>query len=334
MFSEKGIEAKINMRNLVIVPGDIIQDYEIIEEIGRGGFATVFKVRHIRCHIIYAAKFIFMNENELEKGKSSFERETQSLMNIDHPNIIKLYQSFQYLTSYVLILEYCSGGTLNDEIKRYGNLSPEKFHSVASSLTRAIGYLHGLGISHQDIKPQNILFDTMGRPKISDFGISVRTILNERIQSLGFSPKYSAPEQQKCLFHCPFKADIWSLGLTFFFMVSGIEPTVQQSSDTLSLFQMLNWHFMKGTIPHQIRSVIKTMVRINPDDRITINDLASLLSSFDIESDSSETPTPLNRKVSRSTTNLKKTSLILMQNSHLNLRRKKQNDLFPIETFG
>jgi len=118
------------------------------------------------------AKVLETDMDNEKKGWKSFESELNTLIKLDNPNIIRIYDFFNENNKFFLILEYCPNGSLEQEIAKNGKLSITKMRNLTSQLFSAISYSHGCNIAHRDIKPQNVLIDQFGRYKLADFGIA------------------------------------------------------------------------------------------------------------------------------------------------------------------
>ena len=196
-------------------------DYDLKKTIGSGGFATVYLVTSRLYQTEFAAKVTKY------KGTMSGadEAEIRSLMQLDHPNIINLYNYFvddQYL---YMILDYCPGGSLKNLISTKGALPPDAVYAYCKQVAEALAVCHARGLAHRDIKPENVLVDVHGRLKLADFGLGM--ICSRRDQStteVDGSVCYSPPEFFRAVQHNPFKSDIWSLGLVFYFIAKGNIP--------------------------------------------------------------------------------------------------------------
>jgi serine/threonine protein kinase len=125
---------------------------------------------------------------------------------------------FQYL-----FLEFCPAGTLLDVVRKAGPFEGAQLHAACKAILNGLAYIHGRHIAHLDIKPSNIFIDRFGRPKLADFGISRRFADPSSVHRAG-TLAFLAPEVLGCAAYDPFKADIWSLGVTFYVMAFGSDP--------------------------------------------------------------------------------------------------------------
>ena len=170
-------------------------------------------------------------------------------------------------------MDYCSNGTIKDK----GILSYEKFVYYAKQILEAIAFCHSNNIAHRDIKPENIFLDQYDHAKLADFGMAKRFNLegksNEKCGSLMFIP----PEMFQYQEICPFKADIWSLGITFFYMATGSYPF--QANTREELTQMIfrgEIDYNRYPIHPKIRFLLKKMTAKNHENRLTAEKLLEL----------------------------------------------------------
>lgn len=213
--------------------GKTIGRYHILEQLGEGGMAIVFKAYDTRLEREVALKIIRRGAfppELLEEVLKRFEREAKSLARMSHPSIVKVHDFGEHDGSPYLVLEYLPGGTLK---RLLGKPMPwQQAIRLLLPVARGLAYAHQRGILHRDIKPANILITENGEPMLSDFGIA-KILEGEQATSLTSSgmavgtPEYMAPEQWKGQ-TIP-QSDIYSLGIVFYEMVAGRKP---YSADT------------------------------------------------------------------------------------------------------
>jgi len=199
--------------------------YEIIEEVGMGGMAHVYKAR---CHLLNRIVAIKMLRNDLEGGEEfiqRFNREAQSAAGLTHPNIVSIYDVGEDNGNHYIVMEYMEGITLKEYIKQKGKLDPEEASYIALEICSALEAAHEKNIVHRDIKPHNIMITTDNRVKVTDFGIA-RASNNATMhtgESVLGSVHYISPEQARGGYvDC--KSDIYSLGIVFYEMLTGHVP--------------------------------------------------------------------------------------------------------------
>lgn len=200
-------------------------DYELMELIGEGGFAKVFTVLHRKYNQRFALKVLFLSQtNNNESKLESYLKEVSTLEKICHPNVICIYKYFRDRNHVYIILEYCPNGSLKDKIEKEGALSGTEFISIAKQILSALAYFHEQNISHGDIKPANILFDEYNRPKLGDFGLADTIINGSLSENYLCSPAFAPLEVLKRIPYDPFLADMWSFGITCYFMKTAMLP--------------------------------------------------------------------------------------------------------------
>jgi predicted Ser/Thr protein kinase len=205
-------------------------DLEILDLIGHGGMSAVFRARQPRLDRMVALKVLPKSLAATPGFAERFTREGRVLARLSHPNIVTVHDFGESGGFCFLIMEYVDGVNLRQAM-RAGRFTPEQALNIIPVMCEALQYAHSQGVLHRDIKPENILLDTKGRVKIADFGIA--KILNEDgdggmmlTQSgakLGTAP-YMAPEQIEKPGSVDHRADIYSLGVVFYEMLTGELP--------------------------------------------------------------------------------------------------------------
>ena len=199
------------------------------ELIGPGGMGTVYKARHRELDRPVAVKVLHAH---LQQDDASFAerfvREARTLARLDHTNIVRVYDFGHREGVYYLVMEFVDGVTLRQAMAG-GGFTPAEALSMVPRICEALQYAHDQGVVHRDIKPENILLDRSGAPKIADFGLalltgpSTETRLTQTAQVMG-TPQYMAPEQIERRGDVDHRADIYSLGVIFYEMLTGELP--------------------------------------------------------------------------------------------------------------
>lgn len=206
--------------------GKIINDkYRIDELIGVGGMAKVYKAVDITTGETVAIKFLKEENQENASYVRRFEHEAQAGMSLNHPNIVKLLDSSKYENLNYIVFEYVNGPTLKDYIVKHGVFSPRSAVNIIGNILDAIGYAHGQGIIHRDVKPQNVMIMANGTVKLADFGIA--RLVNASTKSftgaaLG-SVHYISPEQAEGK-EITYQTDLYSVGIILYEMLTGKLP--------------------------------------------------------------------------------------------------------------
>ena len=202
---------------------------EIISLLGAGGMGAVYKARQKGLDRLVALKILPEEFGHDVKFALRFTREARTLAKLNHPNIVSVHEFGNVDDVYYFLMEFVDGSTLRDVVQA-GQLAPEHALSIVPHLCDALQYAHDQGFVHRDIKPENILMAKDGSVKIADFGLSrivgngnQATSLTQTHQVLG-TPRYMAPEQFEGSRRVDHRADIYSLGVVFYEMLTGELP--------------------------------------------------------------------------------------------------------------
>ena len=208
---------------------------EILECLGRGGMGVVYKARQKTLNRLVALKLLAPERVNDTKFAERFTREAQALAALNHPNIVTIYDFGQAGGFYYLLMEFVDGLNLR-QLLRARKFTPEEALAIVPPLCDALQFAHDRGIVHRDIKPENLLLDKTGRVKVADFGIAkmLGTINGNQggepappenaTQNTVGTPGYSAPEQKTDPSRVDSRADIYSLGVVFYEMLTGELP--------------------------------------------------------------------------------------------------------------
>ena len=209
---------------------------EILECLGRGGMGVVYKARQKSLNRLVALKLLAPERVRDVKFAERFAREAQALAALNHPNIVTIYDFGQAGGFYFLLMEFVDGVNLR-QLLRTRKFTPEEALAIVPPLCDALQFAHDRGIVHRDIKPENLLLDKDGRVKVADFGIAkmLGTVnsggtpgelaaLETATQSAVGTPGYSAPEQKTDPQRVDSRADIYSLGVVFYELLTGELP--------------------------------------------------------------------------------------------------------------
>src|SRR5580765_3180067 len=170
---QTGIQAASSGPRLDVgpVPLTRVAEYELLKEVGRGGMGVVFKARHVRLNRVVALKMIrggaLANSEELQR----FEKEAAAAAQLQHPNIVALYEVSNYNQQPFLSMEFIGGTSLSERLS-LGPLSGRRAAEYLELTARAVHYAHTRGIIHRDLKPANVLLDENDQPKVTDFGLA------------------------------------------------------------------------------------------------------------------------------------------------------------------
>ncbi|MGD0744079.1 MAG: protein kinase [Verrucomicrobiota bacterium] len=202
---------------------------EIIELVGKGGMGVVYKARQPRLNRLVALKILARDKGQDAQFAERFTREAQALARLNHPNIVTVHDFGEAGGHCYLVMEFVDGLNLR-QLLQTGKMQPEQALTIVPKICEALQYAHEQGIVHRDIKPENILLDKSGRVKIADFGIAKmmgdeagQQTLTGAKETVG-TPHYMAPEQIEKPLTVDHRADIYSLGVVFYEMLTGELP--------------------------------------------------------------------------------------------------------------
>jgi serine/threonine protein kinase len=257
--------------------GLMLGNYKLLEQIGRGGMGTVYLAEHMTLKRKAAVKVLASDQATTTIGTERFYREAQSAAALDHPNIVKVYDVGQYGNVHYIAMEYVEGQTLAQLIEKNG---PLHFATAADYIAQASAGLQEAGdkgFVHRDIKPENLIVDRQGTLKILDMGLtrhaddeggSRLTAVIDPNSVVG-TPDYIAPEQALNL-PVDIRTDIYSLGVTFFALLTGKPPfngTTAQKLLQHQLKEAPSLGALRTKAPPEIEPIIATMMAKKPEDR-------------------------------------------------------------------
>lgn len=207
-----------------------LRNYEVIEEIGRGGMGVIYRARQQHSRRVVALKCILNYHADSPAAIARFRREAEAASTLDHPNILPIYEVSDTEEGMPFFsMKFAPGGSLVQTREKFRGATRESVAMMAK-ISRAVHYAHGQGILHRDLKPGNILFDGRGEPLLSDFGLAKwldqKTDLTRTLTIFG-TPGYIAPEQARGPSHrLTAAADIYSLGAILFELLASRPPFV------------------------------------------------------------------------------------------------------------
>lgn len=240
--------------------------YKYERNIGHGSFSSVMLCKSQKYDQTFAIKRAVKDRLTVS--------EYDTLISLIHPNIIRLYDSFEDESAQYLVMEYCENGT----IRQKGALPYDKFIYYAKPILEALAYCHSKKIAHRDIKPENIFIDKYDHVKLADFGFSKQFDVSQpKTKEKCGSLMYLAPEMLQSREICPFKADIWALGITFFVMATGNFPfTCNNVEDLKKLIFFSDLNFASYNVDARIKFLVNKMATVNLQNRPTAEKLLGL----------------------------------------------------------
>ena len=255
---------------------DYKKKYEYISMLGNGGFGTVRLYRDkLSKELKFAIKTLkkdFLNPHSLK----SLEEEVSILRTLDHPNIVKYFETYEDDFYIHIVMEYIPGDNLFKVItnRKYNQFSEKDASDILCFLFKAILFLHKNKIVHRDIKPENILFSMPGKYeslKVIDFGLSVTTTKGKDKYRVG-SPYYMAPEMLEGSY--TFETDIWSIGVILYVMMTGVQPFLGRNQDEVFA------HITRGVYDvklldkqkcsEEVKDLIKKLLVLDPKYRLSL----------------------------------------------------------------
>ena len=259
----------------MITKGQKINDrYEIIKSIGEGGMANVYLARDVILDRRVAIKILRGDLANDEKFIRRFQREALSASSLSHPNIVEMYDVGEDNGNYYIVMEYVEGKTLKQYMKKRANgrLTITEAIDIMLQLTDGIAHAHDSYIIHRDLKPQNIMIQDDGQIKITDFGISMAlnsTQLTQTNSVMG-SVHYLPPEQASGK-GSTIKCDIYSMGILFYELLTGILPFKGENAVEIALKHMKeplpSVRKQNPAVPQSVENIILKATAKNPKNR-------------------------------------------------------------------
>ncbi|UCF61956.1 MAG: protein kinase [Anaerolineaceae bacterium] len=265
------------------VKGENVGAYQIIEQLGQGGMATVFKAYHPALDRYVAIKALHPAFMEEEGFLARFQREAKVVARLDHPNIVPIYDYAEHEGRPYLVMKYVEGETLKARLSR-GSLSNSELLDIVEAVGKALSFAHGQGILHRDIKPSNVLLCNDGSIYLADFGLA-------RIAELGAStlsgdmlmgtPHYISPEQARGESDLDERTDVYSFGVVLYELIVGRVPF---DSDTP--FSIIHDHIytplplpteINPQVPENIQNfLLKALFKDKEDRFATVGEMVSV----------------------------------------------------------
>ena len=248
-----------------------MKNFEIIRELGRGGIATVYLVRDRKTGRYYALKKLNNTLLKNHKFVKRFLREAQIGKILNHPNIVKVFDVIEEGDDIYILMEYIDGKTLSQFMNEKKLMDFKTVKYIVISILKALSYANKRGlVAHRDIKPSNIMIDKDGNVKVMDFGIA-KVVGSHLTQStLLLTPQYASPEQIKGE-NVDIRSDIYSLGITLYYMLTGRPP--YEGDTPYSIFEkqirkpLPKISDIRRDIPKYIENIIEKATSKNPNNR-------------------------------------------------------------------
>ena len=236
---DKGYLTEVQAKHIFRVQGSKgghtqISGYKIISRLGQGAMGYVYKAWQISMERLVAIKVLTPHLAQNEKFVERFLREARSVARLNHPNIIQGIDVAESNGIYYFAMEYIDGPTIENVVKKNGPLEEKKSLKIIIQVSRALDHAHQNNIIHRDIKPANIMITKSGIIKLCDLGLAKLLVPDSRGPTEGRmtlgTPAYISPEQARADIDVDIRSDIYSLGATLYFMVTGQGPFPSDSA--------------------------------------------------------------------------------------------------------
>lgn len=255
----------------MLKPGMYINDrYEIIDKVGSGGMADVYKAKCHRLNRFVAIKVLKTEFSDDKNFVKKFRGEAQSAAGLSHPNIVNVYDVGDDNGLHYIVMELVEGITLKNFIERKGKLEVKEAIGISIQIAQGMEAAHTNHIIHRDIKPQNIIISREGKVKVTDFGIAKATTSNTITSNAMGSVHYLSPEQARGGYSDE-KSDIYSLGVTMYEMLTGEVPFAGDNTVSVALLHIqseaIPLRQIDNTIPYSIEKIVQKCMQKKPERR-------------------------------------------------------------------
>ena len=263
-------------------------DYELLEEIARGGMGIVYKARQVSLDRIVAVKVILSGQFASKEEVLRFRAEAEAAAHLRHPNIVAIYETGEWDGQPFFSMDYVAGRTLADLV-RAAPLPAKRAAAYVKKIAEAIHYAHEQGILHRDLKPSNILIDEYDEPRITDFGLAKRvqkeSFLTVTGQVMG-SPNFMPPEQAGGSGKAGRHSDVYALGGILFYLVTGrppfVAPTLTELLHHVRNSEPVSPRLLQASVPEDaaivcLKCLEKEPARRYPTAQLLADELERLL---------------------------------------------------------
>ena len=271
-----GAQAESATGNLI---GTTIDEYQILRRLGRGGMADVYVAMHRGLERQVALKVLRRQLSSDESYVERFRREARAAAKLNHPNIVHVYEIGRSGDTHYIAQELIDGGNLKDAVEQTGPLAPDDAINVLRWVASALAVAHQAGITHRDIKPDNLLRSSRGEIKVADFGLA-RVGTGNDLTQVGLTmgtPRYMSPEQVQGK-PADARSDLYSLGCTMFFLLTGRPPFEAEDSIAIAVQHMhetpppIPKARGRNDVPDWLIAIVMRMMAKSPLDRFASAD--------------------------------------------------------------
>ncbi len=306
---QDGTLTKFQAENLLAnrTNGFVLGQYKILDELGKGGMGRVFRAEHLTMSRIVALKVLAASLTRTEKARQLFQREVRAAGKLVHPHIVTAFDANRVGDRYFLVLEFIDGPTLSTLVREQGPLPIGQACEFVRQAALGLQHAHAHGMVHRDIKPSNLLvqppiagpLDAGGVVKITDFGLARLSAADEPTgdgspdddsilagpQQVMGTPDYLSPEQGRSIDDADIRSDLYSLGCTFYFLLTGEVPFPGGSA-----LEKLVRHGtvdpepvedLRPAVPPKVAGIVRALMAKDPTNRPqTPQELAEALEPF------------------------------------------------------
>jgi serine/threonine protein kinase len=254
-----------------LVRQELTEEYDVVEELGRGGMAIVFKARERQLERDVAIKVLPFSLAFDKEFVERFQREARTSAKLEHPNIIPIYRVGKSGRVIYFVMKFLRGKPLSSVLAARGSLPPGEIRLVLAQVGRALAYAHKGGIVHRDIKPDNIMFDEHGHAVVTDFGIA-KAATGGKLTGTGMSigtPHYMSPEQARAQ-TLDGRSDLYSLGVVAYQCLTGKVPFDGEDSFSIGykhIMEEVPTPPLESADRRELFEVVRKMMAKSPDDR-------------------------------------------------------------------
>ncbi|TFK47430.1 Pkinase-domain-containing protein [Heliocybe sulcata] len=267
-----------------------VAGFELIEQVGGGGFSRVFRAVNADEHKVAACKLVLISPETAEATRKMLDKEMRIHAALKHPNVLEFFNAIivdltnrhQYVPGTYMLMEFAAGGDLFDKIVPDLGIGEEVAQLYFRQLVSGMEYVHSQGVCHRDLKPENLLLDAAGSLKITDFGLSSvyklkesgnTRLLTERCGSL----PYVAPELNS---DSPYQAepiDVWGMGVILFTLLAGNTPWDEPTKNSPEFRRYLSGDILQEApwkrLGREVLSLIVGLLNVDPTRRMTVPDI-------------------------------------------------------------
>ena len=249
-------------------------EYELLEEIARGGMGVVFKARQVKLNRIVALKMILSGDFAGEEEVQRFRVEAEAAASLDHPGIVPIFEIGEYEGRHYFSMAFVEGQSLAETAKDMAP-PPQRAAEIMEKVAEAVEYAHRKGVIHRDLKPANILLDSTGEPRVTDFGLAKQIGSKRDLTRTGAvmgSPSYMPPEQasgNSTLVGPP--ADVYSMGSILYFLLTG-RPPFHAANPMWNVVKVLEEeplapHLLSPGVPQDLETICMKCLQKDPNRR-------------------------------------------------------------------